>query len=572
MGHISHTWATGDVISANLLNSIESDLAGAAVVADISTAGTATGNALAAFVRRDDAKPPGSLLRAPAPASATLRAGDDFSGTAGTGIGSRPSTLGTASTWTEWAGAWHVDGSGHVSPTTGTDGLLATLALPSSVSATAYTVSADVVISKSGSASNAGALIFRHQSGSDFWYFQPPSNGGDDWTVMCAVAGAHTEKLRITYPKANGSTASMRVDLWGRDITVWLDGIEMHTIRNATHQNERNVGMRQGQSGGSTTPVIFSNFRVTDYAGVKLNLPRIDAAPSTQIVALGATGAFDDGDLNNPNITWDPINSRWVLYYSGFKAGSTGAIVQGMGLAYSTSLDGPWTKDPANPVVAATTNNVENGGLIYHWGRWLKVEDGTSWYTSPDLHTWTPITVTGISAEAGDPYLRVSENGVLECWYGVGNPTTAFHRATSVDGGLTWEDAEIVRVPSYFPIRGHGEPTVYVPPGREGREAMLIVDVAANATTAGALTAVVTVDAGATWHWHQLTTGSGSGFDSYQVFDSCPVWKDGIFHLFHAGGTVTGWGVNLNASIGHRAVQWSQQLDTSDSTHPLPYQ
>lgn len=48
MGHNRHTWNSGDVISASLLNSIESDLAAAAVIADVGAAGTATGDALRA--------------------------------------------------------------------------------------------------------------------------------------------------------------------------------------------------------------------------------------------------------------------------------------------------------------------------------------------------------------------------------------------------------------------------------------------------------------------------------------------------------------------------------------------
>lgn len=46
MSHIAHTWVTGDVINAAPLNALEADLAAAAVVADIATPGTATGDAL----------------------------------------------------------------------------------------------------------------------------------------------------------------------------------------------------------------------------------------------------------------------------------------------------------------------------------------------------------------------------------------------------------------------------------------------------------------------------------------------------------------------------------------------
>lgn len=51
MNHTPHTWTTGDVIQAGPLNTLEQDLAAAAVIADIPTPGTPTGDALrAAFV------------------------------------------------------------------------------------------------------------------------------------------------------------------------------------------------------------------------------------------------------------------------------------------------------------------------------------------------------------------------------------------------------------------------------------------------------------------------------------------------------------------------------------------
>lgn len=51
MNHAPHTWTTGDVIPAVLLNKLEQDLAGAAVLTDIGVAGTPTGDALrAAYV------------------------------------------------------------------------------------------------------------------------------------------------------------------------------------------------------------------------------------------------------------------------------------------------------------------------------------------------------------------------------------------------------------------------------------------------------------------------------------------------------------------------------------------
>jgi hypothetical protein len=423
----------------------------------------------ASYVRRRTA-PPASLLRAAAPVTPTVLAGDDFTGTAGGSLAGRSGTLGTPSFWTVVSGTWQIDGAGHVSPTTATDGILAVLTPPARTQ-TNYTVSMDVVISKSGSQSNQGALVFRYVDTSNFWYYQPPVSGGTDWRLYKVVGGSHTVVLQFGLPaKANGTTVNLRADVWGRDITVYLDGAEIYTATDTAGQSASTVGIRQGISGGYTTPIVVSNFKVTTYAGAKFNIPRLDAAAAQQLFPNGAVATWDASDDNNPNVTWDPVNHRWVLYYSGYTSATGTPTIQGMGLAYANSLDGPWTPDPANPVVPATTGNIENGGLVYVAGRWLRIEDiGGGAYTSPDLHTWTPLTMYGFPTNAGDPYLRVNENGLLECWYGVGIPATQIWRATSSDGGITWDvpTAPVINVPSYLTLRGHGEPSVYVPPGKE---------------------------------------------------------------------------------------------------------
>jgi hypothetical protein len=538
---------------------------GADVVADATVRAT--------FTRRRTA-PPASLLRVPAPTTPTVLAGDDFAGAAGTSLAGRNGTLGTASPWTVVSGTWQLDGAGHVSPTAATDGILAVMTPPARTQ-TNYTVSMDVLISKSGSQSNQGALVFRYVDTSNFWYYQPPVSGGTDWRLYKVVGGSHTVVLQFGLPsKANGTTVNLRADVWGRDITVYLDGAEIYTATDTAGQSASTVGIRQGISGGYTTPIVVSNFKVTTYAGAKFNIPRLDAAAAQQLFPNGATGTWDASDDNNPNVTWDPVNHRWVLYYSGYTSATGTPTIQGMGLAYANSLDGPWTPDPANPVVPATTGNIENGGLVYVAGRWLRIEDiGGGAYTSPDLHTWTPLTMYGFPTNAGDPYMRVNENGLLECWYGVGIPATQIWRATSSDGGVTWDvpTAPVINVPSYLTLRGHGEPSVYVPPGKEGQEAFVFVDLIRDPAGHSYITAAVTVDGGNSWHWHQIVGASGSGFDAFQKFDSSPVVEDGVFHLFFCASPLPGGEVNLDGTIGRSSVQWTQVPDPSD-VHPVPYQ
>jgi hypothetical protein len=88
------------------------------------------------------------------------------------------------------------------------------------------------------------------------------------------------------------------------------------------------------------------------------------------ILAPGSSGAWDAGALETMAVA--KVGNLWHLYYEGWAQngdGSLGAIAIG----HATSLDAVnWTKDPANPVLPASTND----WCVAAWDPSLIYEDG----------------------------------------------------------------------------------------------------------------------------------------------------------------------------------------------------
>lgn len=323
---------------------------------------------------------------------------------------------------------------------------------------------------------------------------------------------------------------------------------------------------------------------------------------STAVLTQAASGSGTDGtltigewdgeDVNNPNVTWDPVNNRWVLYYSGyFSDGSNagaGTRFQHMGVAYATDLMGPWTKDPSNPVFTSSSGDgiyAMNGGLVYHGGQWVHLYGSSTASviavaTSPDLHTWTrsgtaiPRGSTGEWDQHSvfDGFIRERQDGVLECWYAGRDPSLArgIGRATSIDGGYTWvkDPANPILSPSQLAFLQSsmvGEPSVLVLDGKEDQELLVLFDCpnlapasagfVSNRRVGGALT----FDGGASWRFRTtlMDVGSAAAWDSKQAFDSFMMVEDGTLYLFYAGADTTGPALNLNIQVGVATQEWT---------------
>lgn len=393
------------------------------------------------------------------------------------------------------------------------------------------------------------------------------------------VAGTFTQLLQYALPTVftSGQEYQIRVDHYGTDTTIWLDGVEIITLSEpemATATGK--IGLRVGANGAVAAPA-WTFVTAETYRGTRLNLPRPTKYSGNPVIALGATGTWDDVDINNPNVTWDPAYARWVASYSGYPADTTN--VQHMGVAYATSLYGPWTKEVANPVFSSVAEDgiyAMNGGLVFWRGLWWHAynsNNGTTirMATAPALTgPWTRRGVVLAAAPIGwdstgvyDPYLRIRQDGrTMELWYAAAdknNGPTLRHLgfAASTDG-LTFTRNPAPIIPyQRFSLGNFAEPAVYVPPGREGQQMMVTYDIVLPwASTRRWIGCGITLDGGATWH-HAVLSRAGSGWEAGQNFDSFPMVHDGRFFIFYGAAPAGGLQLGAAIQIGVASCEWN---------------
>lgn len=122
---------------------------------------------------------------------------------------------------------------------------------------------------------------------------------------------------------------------------------------------------------------------------------------SNPVLQKGSAGAWDDGHVKDPCLIWD--GSQYVMYYSGYD----GASYQ-IGRATASSVNGPWTKDASNPVVAlGSGGDFDDTGLAFptvlyepsdtgnEWKMWYRANDGSTetigYAHSTDGISWTKV-------------------------------------------------------------------------------------------------------------------------------------------------------------------------------------
>lgn len=421
-------------------------------------------------------------------------------------------------------------------------------------------------------------VIFRYVSTTNFWYTFADSGNGRIM-VYKVVAGTHTEMLRYAYSLASGTPVTLRVDCKGPNITLWIDGVERVTIVDWQHSTATGFGMRVGKSGAPAGKPVWEDFSVTAYAGTYLRWPVFTKYASNPVVALGTGGAWDDKDVNNPNVVYDSANSRWALNYSGYDG--DGSNVQDAGMAYATNLSGPWTKSASNPVM---TSEAEDGIYTFKGGL---VKKGSTWYhfygsdngttirlaTATDLDgAWTRqgVVLEGTAAEwdangVFDACVRLREDGTtFELWYGGSTDGTQATRqigyATSSDGVTFTKsgDNPLFGYPAWTSTEGLGAPSVYVPPGKEGSEYLVTFDAGrATTTTRRQLHQAISLDGGGSWRFRTLVLdSSAAGWDNSQVFDSFILVDSGTMYLYYAGANTSGLALNLNIQVGVATCAW----------------
>lgn len=313
------------------------------------------------------------------------------------------------------------------------------------------------------------------------------------------------------------------------------------------------------------------------FAGDPLAYATLTRHPSNPVLTLGAGGAWDDNMIAGQSIFYDPPSHRYVMPYSGSGDGSTFDT----GLAYSTDRI-TWTKEAMNPVFTANATEgsqvaqvivrQDDGSYILYYQSYGGTDGGSRIYaaTSPDLTgggTWTranggaAIFVPGTSGEWDDDAVfdphPVLENGVTQMLYGgqKSDLTRGIGRATAPDGLTFTRQGRL-----FTPAAGESDVS-FGAPAVVGNITSGRYSVFHDAATTGAnqvrfICRNDTTDGVTFTHVHQVLTGSGSGWDEIQVFDSTPIVVAGTLYMFYAGAATSGGGVGLASEVGLATMRW----------------
>lgn len=286
------------------------------------------------------------------------------------------------------------------------------------------------------------------------------------------------------------------------------------------------------------------------------------------VLVRGPLGAWDHGDVANPDVFWDPVGTRWVMNYSGWDDIGTWR----MGLAYSTNLL-TWTKEPTNPVFEPDpaiegTYIAANGSIAYkapyYWHFYHGDNGDTRAARSTDLLDWERVNGGAVviakgapgqwdSGKCTDPSVRLADDGTFEVFYvGEGAGGAAARKighATSPDG-ITFTKAPgnpLFGMPLWAPATMFGEPHFW----RDGDYLHVTFD---SAVTTGyrRISRAMSADGGLTWAYHPFAIGPGpaGAWDSALVFDSAPVIHQGRLYVFHGGAAAPGNTQGMGADIG----------------------
>lgn len=503
---------------------------------------------------------------------------DLFTDTNGTAISAHtPNFRPNGNAWSQTAGTSFFIQSNSLQPNRQIDGDIAII--DSGVSD--LSISCDVTpFSIPNNRAYAG-IVFRYSDANNFWYIFPDSD--NQWVQLYQVqGGVSTERLHNIITLVSGNTYNIRVDCKGNNITFYFNGTEIVTYVSSFNNNATKVGVRYGKSGSPAGVCSWDNFKVLPFSGINFNWPLFSEFVSNPILSLGAGGSWESSDINDPNVVFDSVNNRWVLLYSGYD-GSVGNNQQlGLGYSTGTTILGSWSKEAGNPVFSGGGTNGQNGGIVklgstYYYYYGTNSASKISCATSTDLITWTGHGVVinvgaGGQWDAGgvfDAFARLRQDGVtIEVWYAAkdGSNNRAMGYATSTDGltftkssGNPLISSTLANQPWAGSTSTFGEPSVYVPPGREGQQYLVSFDSAQFATPGNRfISQAISLDGGSTWHYRKGgLQASGVGWESAQVFDSFVMVDSNIMYLFHGGADTAGASLGLNIEIGVASVSYS---------------
>lgn len=520
---------------------------------------------------------------------------DKFPDAANTDVTTRPTATGLKA-WTGTAG-FKANGAGRLQlPATGG-------AIKLSPTQTAYHLSATFKNFANGTGGVSAAEFRFRQFNNDIYFYLRADPRANAVTLVYYQNGAEYEQACVgcNLPSGTETNLGMRID--GPDITVFVNGVEEFTYSNSYLAEYNTVGIGHAFNDASAGVAQVWDFSISPIMGTIVNWPRFSEPDNAQpIVPLGTNNAWDKSDCNNPNVVFDPPRNRWVLDYSGYSnTANNDDQVQHAGIATAPSLNGPWTKDPANPNQLADAEVGQygfNGGLVWSAsrGEFIRIygcsnPGGIRLARSATGAAGSWVKQAGLTfPNAFDAALRRLKDGRLEAWYVTqdgganGYLNRKFNRSFSSDEGLTWTadpNNPVLAPGAEQGGRDHalykqdlGEPWPYSVPSGDQNHTLVVHDGIRlkSGVTPGdpgydgkrGLHYAVTFDNCKTWRrFIGAFSAFGNGYASAQAFDSCLVDDgSGTLRMFHGGSNVPGAALNLNIQIGVATATAPVQLWT----------
>lgn len=499
---------------------------------------------------------------------------DSFRDTNATTISDHTPTIAPAgSSWTQTAGNSFFIQNGAVQPNRKTDGDLAVI----DCGLTTYTLQCTITnLWRQANAWLLADVVIHYTNSTNYWYIYP-SVTLNTISLYQVINGVHTRRFSYPYKLIGGMSTDIRLDCDGADIRLWVNNQELLTYTHTDTLASSVVGLRLGNSSTPIGACKWENFRVSELLPSRYRWPHFVKGTSP-VLYKGIGAEWDVTDVNNPNVVYDDTNHRLVLNYSGYRG--NGTQTQHCGIAYGNADNptAPFTKEAANPVMSAqptTDSQGFNGGLCKKGAMWYHVYgiNNASQFalaTSYDLLNWTTHgvvfsgnTAAWDAAQVFDAYLRLRQDGAtFELWYAAKNVSGVrqIGYATSTDC-ITWTpyaNNPVITMPAWATqTTTLGEPSVFVPQGKEGEEMLVSFDCGRDGATGNRFIAeALTIDGGATYSYRMIASGAGTGWDAAQVFDSFIYQKDDKLYLYHSGAPVGGAALNLGTQIGVAVADW----------------
>jgi hypothetical protein len=301
---------------------------------------------------------------------------------------------------------------------------------------------------------------------------------------------------------------------------------------------------------------------------------------SSPIISNGAAGTWRSGWVDGVAIFRDTRINRYVVTVGGWD----GSKYQ-TGIFYIDSLADVYAgtetpeEEATNPVfspvggisniVAWTTMQMPDGTYRAYWQNYTGT-DTIHLCTSSDRTTWTHqnggspvLSPTGAATfdqtAVFDPFPRLRADGKTELWYAGKNAADA--RAI----GMALLDTDGITVLSrgqeFTPDFGNGDVSggfgAVAPIGSSETSFGVFCDHRyAVYGTGRSIDYRYTTDGSTYTRVWDVLTPDNVGWDAIQVFDSAPMWADGVLYLLHCGGDLSGDATGINAKVGIAKVDW----------------